>query len=195
MAVSDETGGKSPKLRKGCVFLKPGQWVAARYQYESQTCSDARSVELIMAQFNVSERTVRAKIASQGWKKGTALADEAANKLHQIVDANLEPIGQQIAERIGKKVESDMAPWFEREKVKHTRNALKLVKARQRMVNGIVESLESITPKDAAYIAKSDDTYDAIARRTLNMNESAGISGALSFRILTDSAAIEVSHS
>lgn len=190
MSVSDESGGK--KDRKPTIFLKPAQWAAARHQYESENCSDARSVERIMAEYNVSERTVRNQIAKGGWKKGLQIGNGAEKKLHQVIDSKLEQVGEQIAQRIGSKVEADLAPWFEREKRLHVKSAMKRIKKRMKLIDGIVDDSDKISPKDAAYIAKSDDTYDAMARRNLGMNDSTGVDGALSVRVLTQGAAIEI---
>jgi hypothetical protein len=199
MAVSDESGAAGNpepiRPRKAIVRLSDAQWIEARHQFESDPAKFEQSIRNIMARFDVAERTVRLRIASQGWRKSASALAENESKLHEIVRANLEPIGQQIAERIGAKVESDIAPWLEREKLKWTKDTHKLVKSRRRMVQGIVESLEDITPKDAAYIAKADDTYDQMGRRTLGMSDSGGFSGNLSVQILAGQAAVSVSQS
>lgn len=194
MSVSDESAGNGKKPRKGCVFLKPSQWVAARHQYESEPCKPERSIERLMLQYNVSERTIRKKIAVQNWRKGEQIADDAADKLHQLIDAKLPAKADAIVERLSKKVEDDLAPWFERQKRKHSKNAIRIVKKRQRMIESMVDSIETLTPKDSAYIAKADDTYDNMNRRNLGMNEGSGLGGSLSIQVLTNQAAVQVSQ-
>jgi hypothetical protein len=189
MAVSDETGGIPQKPRKPLVRLSEAQWIAARHQFESGELT----VLQLCARYSVSERTVRHKIADEGWQKGLKLVTGAETKLQKVVDSHLEQVGEKIAGRIGKKLEADLAPWFEREKRRHVKDSLKRIRSRQRLIDGLVDETDVLTPKDAAYIAKSDDTYDNMARRNLGMNEGSGIGGSLSVQVLTNQAAVSIS--
>lgn len=190
MAVSDGTGGNNRKPRKPQVTLSKAQWIAARYQYESSQST----VEQLMGQYRVSERSVRARISSEHWQKGTQIANGAEAKLQSIVESKLDTVGQQIAERVGKKYEADLAPWFERQKRLHVKDSMKRIRKRQRRVDELIDTTKVLTAKDAAYIAKSDDTYDNMARRNLGMNDSTGLGGSLSINVLTNQAAVQINQ-
>lgn len=190
MSISDQTEVSQPAKRKKLVRLSEAQWIAARFQYESGQLT----VPQLMAKYDVSERTIYAKLMAQKWQKGTQIANGVETKLQEIVEAKLDPIGNEIANRIGKKFEQDIAPWLEREKRKHIKDSLKRVRKRQRVVDDLLDEIPNLTARDAAYIAKSDDTYDNMARRNLGMNDETSFNGSLSVNILTRQAAVQVTQ-
>src|SRR4051812_47670938 len=115
-AASDDQPG--PKRQtKQYVRLSPAQWLTARYQYESGELT----VPQLMVRYGVTERTIYRQMSEQSWQKGSQIANGAADKLQSIVEAKLEPLGQQIAERIGKRYEDQVAEFIAREKPKYVR--------------------------------------------------------------------------
>lgn len=183
---------QSAKPRKKLVFLSKAQWVAARFQYETGELTGPQ----LSAKYDVSLRTIRLKMAKEQWKKGLQSADGAERQLHSLVSERLPAQADAIAMKVGQRMEESMAPWFEREKRKWVKESVKIAKAGRKMVRAIVEKLDdTVTPKDAAYIAKSDDTYDNIGRRNLGMQDGNAVSGALHVQILAGQAAVSVSQS
>lgn len=176
--------------RKATVRLSPAQWAAARYDFES---GKLRFKHEVAASYGISNETVEKRSRIDGWMRNSEIGASVSTVLRQATDKALEATAAQIAAKLGRQFEDDLRPWLEREKRQHIQDSIKRSKLRQKMVDSIVASADSLTPKDLSYIAKTDDTYDAIKRRNLGLNDDkAPAGGALSINILTNQAAVSV---
>lgn len=180
----------SLKPRKSIVRLSPAQWAAARYDFESGKLKTKREVA---ASYNISHETITKRAQHESWLRNSQVASSAGKQLRDATSAALDKAAEQIAGRLSKQFEDDLRPWLEKEKRLHIKDSVKRSKARQRLMDQIVNEAEAITFRDASYIAKADDTYDAIKRRNLGLNDDkAPAGGALSINILTNQAAVSV---
>lgn len=196
MAVSDDSNSEPNQAKRGGVpkqwiRLTDAQWGTARYQYESDAL---HSLLAVANAYNISQSTVEKRAAKESWQKGSKVANGAIIKLQEATEAALTKTADKLAERLGKKWEQDMAPWFEREKRAHVQDQIKRAKKRQKLLDSLISKNDKITAKDMANYAKGDDTYDNIKRRNLGMSDGNALAGALTLNVLANQAAISVSH-
>lgn len=189
MSVSDESAGAQPLPKRRLVRLTEAQWVTARFQYES---GQLGTYPDIARAYGCDEETVGKHARKHGWTKGSQMAESAQAKLQQATESALSKVGEQIAQNLGSTMQKDMTAWFEREKRLHTRDTQRRAKSRQKLVDIIVDDSDKLTPKDVAYIAKADDTYDNMKRRNLGMTDGNASGGSLSLSILTGQAAVQI---
>lgn len=196
---SDSSAGNPPTSkprprgadRKPQVSLSTSQWSAARIQYESGELTKPQ----IASFYAVSLASVSKRSARESWQQGKRLVASTRNKLTEAYDKIAhEQISDAVSKLTANLVEN-MQPWLEKEKIAHIKDSVRRAKARQRRTDQLADDLDDkLTSKDIALIAKADDTFDAIKRRNLGMNDSTGVSGSLSVRVLTDGAAIELTQ-
>jgi hypothetical protein len=176
-------------MPRKCVRLTEAQWIAAQQEYEAGTFTHPQ----IAARYGCSLRTVENKAAQRGWKRTGLAVKDAHSILREVTTEALRKSGEQLAERLTTSFEQEMAPWFEREKRLHIQDTIRRAKLRQKLADKLVEDAVDLSPKDAAFIAKIDDTYDQMKRRNLGLNEGMSVGGALNVSILANQAAIGIS--
>lgn len=158
----------------------------------------------IAKHFNTSLSMVQKKSAEEQWSKGQTIIQsvrkQAEIALHETATIEARKAGQEA----GRQVVKELQPWIEAEKRSHIKRAIKRSKRALKRIDGLTDGYfienpktgqpEEIKPgpKDEMMIANAEDKYDSIIRRNLGMNDSTGLSGALSVRVLTEGAAIEV---
>lgn len=197
MSVSDEA-----KPKRILRPLTKDQWNLARIQFE--TGDQGITLARIAAIFNTSRSSVEKRSATEKWSKGLAIVQDARKHLQVATQSAMtiaaEKAGQEMALRITK----ELQPWIEKEKRAHIQRAVRRSKKALKRIDGIAggytiehpktgDPVEiKPGPKDEMCFATAEDKYDSIIRRNLGMNDTNALSGALSVRVLTDGAAIEV---
>lgn len=204
MSVSDESAGPPQKIPSKRVFrpLTAEQWNLARIQFE--TGDEHVNLPRIAAIFNTSLSSVQKRSAKESWSKGAKIVQDARSALQRATSQALATAAEKTGSEVAQRLMQDLQPFIEKEKRSHILRALKRSKRGMKRLDrvakgfdiydsklGTVVSLQT-GPKDEMQIAQAEDKYDSIIRRNLGMNDSTGLSGALSVRVLTEGAAIEV---
>lgn len=205
MTVSDESGSSPEPVKPKRIFrpLTPDQWNLARIQFE--TGDQGITLARIAAIFNTSRSSVEKRCAAEKWTKGLAIV-KGARKALQVATGNaMATAADKAAQEIATRLTKELQPWIEKEKRSHIQRAIKRSKRAMKRLDRVAEgytvwdkegnaNLQTPTPKDEMSIATAEDKYDGIIRRNLGMNDSTGLDGSLSVRVLTQGAAIEISQ-
>lgn len=204
MTVSDESGGKREHKPVKRIFrpLTAEQWNLARIQFE--TGDEHVNLARIAAIFNTSLSAVQKRSAKEAWSKRAKIVQDARAELQRATTNALAEAAQKTGSEVAIKLMRDLQPFIEKEKRSHILRALKRSKRGLKRLDRVAKGYQVYNakagkvidldtgPKDEMQIAQAEDKYDSIIRRNLGMNDSTGIDGALSVRVLTQGAAIEI---
>lgn len=210
MSITDDSGTLAgipvphKKAASKRVFrpLTKEQWHLARIQFES---GDENMNQVKIAQmFNTSLSAVQKRSAAEKWSKGAKIVTDARHALQVATNQALAIAAEKTGEQVAVRLMKELQPWIEREKRSHILRAVKRSKRGMKRLDRVADGYDiydskkgavvnvQTGPKDEMAIAAAEDKYDGIIRRNLGMNDSTGLSGSLSVRVLTDGAAVEV---
>lgn len=195
MSVSDQSNGSERPRganRKPQVALSKEQWEQCRIQYETGDLPLAKLASL----YRIALSTISKRCQKGKWRKGQAIVAQARSRIAAGTDQALAELTESAVAKVKEHLMDRLGPWIEREKVRHVKDAVKRAKGRHKALDALHDGLgPKLTSKDAAYIAKADDTYDVIKRRNLGLNDGdSGIGSALSVRVLNGDVAVEVTQ-
>lgn len=203
---SGESAGQQPiKPKRILRPLSSEQWNLARIQFE--TGDSGITLARIAAIFNTSRSSVEKRCAAEKWTKGLSIVKDARKQLQVATGNAMAQAADKAAQEVALRLTKELQPWIEKEKRAHIQRAVRRSKRALKRLDGIADGYDiehpktggiihiPLGPKDEMLMATSEDKYDGIIRRNLGMNDSTGLSGALSVRVLTEGAAIEVQSS
>lgn len=203
MSVSDESAGPE-KLKRIFRPLTSEQWRLARIEFESG--DQQMTLTKVAAIFQTSLSSVQKRSSKEKWSKGQAIIQDARKQLQQATNDALATAAVKTGEKMAERLMKELQPWIEQEKRSHIKRALRRSKRGLKRLDRVSEGYqvydaktESLVtcqtgPKDEMQIAQAEDKYDSIIRRNLGMNDSTGLGGSLSVNVLTNQAAVQVSH-
>jgi hypothetical protein len=202
MTVSDDSGGNPAKPKRILRPLTPLQWRQARIMFE--TAGLDVTLASIAQSFDTSLSAVQKRSAAEKWSKGAQLVVDARKHIASATDSAMAKAAEKVGADMANKIAKELQPWIEKEKRAHIQRAIKRSKRAMKRLDRVSEGYQvydakrgelvdcETTPKDEMSIATAEDKYDGIIRRNLGMNDSTGLDGSLSVRVLTAGAAIEI---
>lgn len=184
MAVSDASASNSnsePNQAEGAEPTRQVKrnWPAIRRQYETSTITQRALAD----QLGISPSTLMKRAMREKWKGTKRLVLQTAAKL----EADLTVEAKQM-------IRDELAPFIEAKKIQITKRGVKVGERGLSRVEKLWRGSKPTDAKEEADAARAADTFLRMARTSLGMNEGSGISGALTLNILSNQAAISVSH-
>lgn len=175
MSVDNQSAGDLGLTKTGKPRI---YWAAIRQEYENGTIGLRK-----LAKANgISPSTMMQRSMREKWQRHDKLVRKTSQAIALEVDA-----------KVKRRIEADLAPWIEAEKVKFTQAGVRLAKTglkrvKRMMTNGHVEP----EAKSEAFISKSAETYHRIGRVALGMTDGSAVTPVLSFQVLANHSAIQI---
>lgn len=178
-------------MPRECIFRSDQEWARIRARYE--TASPRIGLRALSKEYNLSVSTVMKRAARDGWKQSALQVASARKIVAAATDEALHIAAQDAAKVAAASIVEQLQPWIEAEKVEHIKKQVARSKRNLDRLDSYTLNGELLGAKDEAHYAKSIDIFDAITRRSLGMGDESGFNGALSVKVLTQGAAIEIS--
>lgn len=180
-------------MPRECIFRSDQEWARIRARYE--TAEPRIGLRECAKEYGLSASTVLKRSAREGWKQAAQQVASARKIVASATHEAIQIAAKDAAKLAAASIVDQMQPWIEKEKVEHIKAQVARSKRNLARLDRYTAEDELLGPKEESHYAKSIDIFDSITRRTLGMGESDGSNGALSVRVLTGGAAVEVQTS
>jgi hypothetical protein len=168
MSVSDDSN-RDPNA--------PRDWRLIRHEYESGSIGYRK----LAKKLGIPEQTMSDRMRREKWVQAKKLVRKAA------LD-----VSARLNNAVSAKIEAELAPYIEAEKVKFTKQGIKIAKSGMSRVKRMFKSQIKHDPKNEAFISKTAETYHRIGRVALGMTDGTAPVMPLNLAILGNHTAVQI---
>lgn len=152
-------------------------WKAVRYEYETTEISQRKLAD----KHGISRNTLMQRAMREKWSQPGKMVQRAASKLKASIN-----------EKMIAKVQDQLAPYIEREKVKITKRGIRLGNHGLTRIERLWKSQHPTIAKAEADGARAAETFLRMARTSLGMSDGSAAAGPVNVNILTNRSAVQV---